>query len=116
MLTVHNYSSVQTKVMGNMDKYLPIMISFKSLIQNSIISMLSSGEVQDIKDSNLNLDVIDKLIRLGQIVYKNQSHTHNDETLYCLCMAIGTIIKECDWGTKYIQQDGMCEIAKKIVG
>ena len=113
MLTVHNYLSVQTKVMGNKDKYLPIMISFKSIIQNSIISMLSSREVQDIKDSNQNLDVIDKLIRLGQISYKKQSHS--DEILYCFCMAIGTIIKEYDWGTKYIQQDGMCELAKKIM-
>ena len=30
-------------------------------------------------------------------------------------MAIGTIIKEYDWGTEYIQQSGMCALAEKCV-
>ena len=31
-------------------------------------------------------------------------------------MAIGTIVKEYDFGIKYVQQDGMCEMAAKIMG
>lgn len=113
MLNPSNYSSVQTHVSSNMGKYLPVMIMFKSTIQRVVISMLSSDELQDIRDCRLNMTVVDKLAYIGKAQYQH-SEEQNDETLYCLCMALGTIIKEYDWGTKYIQQEGMCELAKKI--
>ena len=99
--------------MSNFGKYMPIMMQFKSYIQRAIIPTLSTHELQDIKDCRLNMEVIDKLANIGKIQYK-QSVERNDETLYCLCMAIGTIIKEYDWGIEYIQQEGICEIAAKI--
>ena len=60
------------------------------------------------------MNVIEKLAHLGKTQYQ-QSIERTDETLYCLCMAIGTIIKEYDWGTQYIQQSGMCAISQKVV-
>lgn len=113
MLSSSNYLSTQAKVVGNIGKYFPVMIAFKSAIQRAIIPMLSSNELEDIKGCHLNMTVIEKLAKLGKAQYQHAAE-RNDETLYCLCMAIGTIIKEYDWGIKYVQQDGMCELAAKI--
>lgn len=113
MLSSSNYLSTQSNVMGNMGKFLPVMIAFKSAIQRAIIPMLSPTELSDIKDCRLNITVVEKLTNLGKTKYQHAAE-RNDETLYCLCMAIGTIIKEYDWGIKYVQQDGMCELAAKI--
>ena len=96
-----------------MGKYLPVMIAFKSAIQRVIIPMLTPTELGDIKDCQLNMTVVEKLANLGKTQYLHATE-RNDEILYCLCMAIGTIIKEYDWGIKYVQQDGMCELAAKI--
>ena len=113
MLNSRNYLSVQASVTDNFGKYMPIMMQFKSYIQQAIIPMLSTDELRDIKDCRLNMEIIDKLANIGKIQYQ-QSVEHGDEILYCLCMAIGTIIKEYDWGIRYVQQDGMCELAEKI--
>lgn len=93
---------------------MPIMMQYKSSIQGMIIPMLSTDELQDIKDGHLNMKVIEKLANIGKGQYQ-QSNSQSCEFLYCLCMAIGTIIKEYDWGIRYVQQDGICEIAEKIV-
>lgn len=113
MLNSSNYLSVQANVTGNIGKYLPVMVRFKSSIQRVIIPMLSENELQDIKDCHLNMEVVDKLANIGKVQYQ-QSAERSNEILYCLCLAIGTIIKEYDWGTRYIQQGGMCELATKI--
>lgn len=115
MLNSSNYLSVQASITGNFGKYMPIMIQFKSSIQKAIIPMLSADEVQDIKNCHLNMKVIDKFANIGKVQYQ-QSMEHSDEILYCLCMAIGTIVKEYDWGIRYVQQNGMCEMATKIMG
>lgn len=114
MLNSDNYSSVQASITGNLSKYVPIMMQFKSTIQRAIIPLLLTNELQDIRDSRINMNVIEKLAHIGKIQYQ-QSIEHTVETLYCLCMAIGTIIKEYDWGIRYVQQDGMCEMAAKII-
>lgn len=113
MINTTNYSFVQANVMGNMQKYLPIMASFKTDIQRAIIPLLSSKEKQDIVNCTLNITVVDKLVNIGKEQYR-KTEIHDDNTLYCLCMAIGTIIKEYDWGTHYVLQDGMIELATKI--
>lgn len=114
MLNSNNYLSVNASVSAHLSKYMPIMIQFKSTIQRDIIPQLSPLELQDIAFSRINKKVIEKLVNIGKSLYK-QSTEHTDETIYCICLAIGTIIKEYEWGIRYIQQDGMCEIAAKIV-
>ena len=112
-LTETNYSTVQANVTKNMMQYMSMMKDFKSLIQREIIPMLSQQELYDIRDCRLNIDTIDKLATLGKKHFQCAPQKSN-EVLYCLCMAIGTIIKEYDWGIMYIQQDGMCEMSTKI--
>lgn len=114
MLSTNNYLSVQASITNHFSKYMPIMMQFKSTIQRTIIPLLSANELQDIRDCRTNITVIDKLVHIGKTQYQ-KSMERTDETLYCLCMAIGTIIKEYDWGIRYIQQDGMCEMAAKII-
>lgn len=114
MLNTNNYLSVQASITSHLNKYIPIMMQFKSTIQRAIIPQLSTNELKDIRDSRTNTTVIEKLVYIGKTQYQ-QSRERTDEILYCLCMAIGTIIKEYDWGTRYVQRDGMCEIAAKII-
>lgn len=113
-LTGANYSTIQANVMKNASRYMVLMINFKSLIQREIIPMLSQQELSDIRDCRLNTSTINKLVTLGKKHFQSSTEKSN-EVLYCLCMAIGTIIKEYDWGTQYIQQSGMCAISQKIV-
>lgn len=111
MLGKDNFFSIQASVMGDLDKYMPIMIQLKSSIQGTVSLMLSSEETQDIKECRLNMNVVNKLAVIGRLQYANKPQ---DEILYCICVAIGTIIKEYDWGIKYLQLDGICELASKI--
>lgn len=109
MLNNLNIESVRNKISAHLMSY---MIKYKSAIQREILPLLTYSETCDIRDCRFNADVFEKLIALGKRHYDSSDKT--DEVVYCLCMAIGTIIKEYDWGTYYIQSAGMCEIANKI--
>lgn len=113
MLTSENYFSVQTTVMENIDLFFSSLKRYKSCIQFEIIRMTTQQELNDIKNCRLNHSLIDKLAILGKKHY--YASDKNDTTLYCICMAIGTIIKEYDWGIEYISKSGMCTLAQKIV-
>ena len=113
MLNQNNYSTAQADVKINIVKYLPMMAQFKSAIQREVIPMLTEKETDDIRLCRLNTGTIGKLAALGRQHWAG-AREKTPATMYCLCMAIGTIIKEYDWGIKYIQQDGMCEISAKI--
>ncbi len=113
MLNTTNYLSVQNSVMSNFSSYMSLMIYLKSTIQKEILTMLSPEEILDIQNNRLNVNVINSLTKLGKKYYQSLKE-RNDCTLYCVCMAIGTIIKEYDWGSKYVQREGMCEIAASV--
>lgn len=112
MLTSSNYLSVQNAVMGNISSFFPAMMSYKSSIQREVIDITTPQELNDIRDCRLNLSLVDKLAKLGKQHF--QASDMSDTSLYCVCMAIGTIIKEYDWGTDYIQQEGMLKLATKV--
>lgn len=111
MLTTSNYLSVQATVTKNLSQYLPSMIAYKSSIQRDAISLATSQEISDIAACRLNLSLVDKLVNLGKKHYVLSDKS--DTTLYCI-MAIGTIIKEYDWGYEYIEQSGMLDLTAKI--
>ncbi len=112
MLNKLNIESVKSKVSSQLMSYMPYMIRYKSSIQSEILPLLTYSETCDIRDCRFNPEVVRKLVLLGKRHYASSDKT--DETIYCICMAIGTIIKEYDWGVYYIQSAGMCEIAAKI--
>lgn len=90
---------------------LPKAIPIKTYLQNAIVNCLTHEELSDIWSSNLNESVIEKLILLARPYY-NEDPT--DETLYVLALSIGTIIKEYEWGTYYINKEGMQELQNRI--
>ena len=112
MLTESNYLSVQATVTKNLSQYLPSMIVYKSSIQRDVINLATSQEISDVAACRLNLSLVDKLVKLGKKHYVLSDKS--DTTLYCICMAIGTIIKEYDWGLEYIEQSGMLNLAAQI--
>lgn len=112
MLNELNIELIRNKVSNNMMSYLPYMIKYKSCIQKEILPLLTYEEMCDIRDCHFNSDVVSKLVDLGKKHYCGSDKM--DEIMYCICMAIGTIIKEYDWGTYYIHSEGMCKIAKLI--
>lgn len=92
-------------------KILQRAIPIKTKLQKAIVDCLTQEELYDIWSSNLNDDVIEKLILLARPYY-NEDPTN--ETLYVLALSIGTIIKEYEWGTYYISKDGMQELQDRI--
>lgn len=87
------------------------MIPLKSAIQKDVLPLLTSQEEVDIACSRKNEQVINKLAKLASFHYRQSP---NNETMFCLCMSVGTIIKEYEWGLEYIKPDGMFELAQKI--
>lgn len=111
MLTLNNYSAVRANVLSNFQRYFPSMITFKSEIQTDVD--LTELETFDLMACRLNMNVVRKLSKLGREHFI--SSDKSDEMLYCICMAIGTIIKEYEWGTYYISPNGICELATMVV-
>lgn len=87
------------------------MIPMKSSIQKDVLPLLTRQEETDIAFSRINEQVINKLARLAAAHYRQSP---DNTTMYCLCMSVGTIIKEYEWGTDYIKPEGMYKLAQKI--
>lgn len=112
MLTPFNYHSVQSSIVGDLTIFSSMKM-YKSSIQNEIIPLTTQQELRDIVQCRFNFSLVEKLARLGKMHFYESDQS--DVSLYCICMAIGTIIKEYDWGIAYIQQEGMCKMAAMIV-
>ena len=87
------------------------MIPLKDSIQKEIISLLTDEEKLSIKLSQMNKQVVNKLINLSMQYYKLFPNKTN---LYCLCMVIATIIKEYEWGDYFLTTQGILYLSEKI--
>ena len=86
-------------------------IQYKKIIQEAVIEELTPAEIDDIRYSRLNETVINKLVDIAKQIYRQD---HNMAALSCLSMAVGTIIKEYEWGTAYATSEGIVRLAQKI--
>ena len=86
-------------------------IPIKTYLQEAIVNELTNEELIDIRDSNYNESVVEKLIRLACPYYEESA---TEETVYVLALSIGTIIKEYGWGFYYISRDGINELQDRI--
>ena len=111
MITSEQFSKAGQEVAANITTVFPRMINYKKSIQTAILDRLTSSEMYDIRDSIVNEDVITKLSMLGAEHFKL---IPDAQTLYCVSMAVGTIIKEYGWGTTYVTFPGLYELANKI--
>lgn len=111
MITSEQFSKAGQEVAANITTVFPRMINYKKAIQTAIIDRLTTSEMHNIQDSIVNEDVINKLSVLGAEHFKL---IPDAQTLYCVSMAIGTIIKEYGWGATYVTSPGLYELATKI--
>lgn len=108
MITLDELKQFSSKVDMSL---LMKMIPMKSSIQRDVLPLLTRQEEMDIVASRKNEQVINKLAQLAADHYRQSP---NNATMYCLCMSVGTIIKEFEWGTEYIKPEGMYKLAQKI--
>ena len=88
-------------------------VTFKTVIQNEIADLVTPEEALYIVLPNfkINYNIIDKLINVAAKYWKR---TLDKRTLYCLGMAVATIIKEYGWGTYYLGNEGFISLTNKI--
>ena len=110
MITKQEFDFVAKSAISNFVEVFPKMRCYKSYIQNAV-DITTCQELEDILACRINQDVIDKLCKLA----KNEWLLSKDaQSLYCVAMAVATIIKEYDWGTQYLVGDGLWQLAQRI--
>lgn len=111
MITKQDFDSTAKSAISNFATVFPKMISYKSSIQKAILDIATRQELEDVRDCHVNQGMIDKLCKLA----KNEWLLSRDAcSLYCLAMAVATIVKEYDWGIQYLVGDGLWEMAQRI--
>lgn len=98
------------KTMNDMLRFR-MACAFKTEIQNAILAQISQQEKSDIRYSRYNENVVDKLVSLGAQKFAAYNSV---EALYCAAMAVGTIIKEYEWGIQFVTGDGVYQMARRI--
>lgn len=109
-----NFNSAIKNVTVAFSKYFPIMCDYKRYIQTEVSDIATYDELIDVRDSVFNRSLFNKLIDVAYNKWKYEN-SKEIELLYCVSMAVGTIIKEYDWGMQYVKPDGLYEIAKLII-
>lgn len=110
-MTNHNeFSIVAKNVSFNLSSELPKMIDYKTYIQRNALDIATSRELAGVSNETFNRSLLNKLILLA----KSKWQSGTSEDLYCLSMAIATIIKEYGWGTEYLNNEGLYRLAVEI--
>ena len=111
MITKQEFDYAKRKVASNTGIFLPKMISYKSYVQRAVLNVASAKELADVRDCRINQNMIDKLCTIAK---REWLLSRDAESLYCAAIAVGTIIKEYDWGPRYVTGDGPWEIGQRI--
>ena len=109
MLTENDFLKMAKNVSAEM---FFMMITYKTQLQNSLKRILTQSEINSIRLSVIDQGVTDKLVSLAKPIYDQRK---DDQTLYSLAMSIGTILKEFEWGEKFISPNKLYELSKRIV-
>lgn len=111
MITKQEFEIAAKEVLSDFASAFPKMISYKSSIQQAVLNIATPDELADVRDCRINQSMIEKLARLA----KREWNLSGDAfSLYCAAMAVGTIIKEYDWGTDYLIGNGLWTMANRI--
>ena len=111
MITKKEFENVAESMRQNVLLALPKMIEYKQSIQTKVLDIATQEELLYVVACQINQRLIDKLVHLAHNELINEGDA---ASLYCVAMAVGTIIKEFDWGTYYISPDGLYELATRI--
>lgn len=110
MANLHEFSATAENVRNKLSSALPKMIDYKTYIQRNVLDVATSEELADVSNEIFNPYLLNKLILLA----KSKWQSGASEDLYCLSMAIATIIKEYGWGTEYLNNEGLYRLAVQI--
>lgn len=110
MVTQSEFSNIAEFIRGNLSSALPKMIEYKTYLQRNVLDIATCNELEDVKNGIVNGSLMTKLI----ILAKSRWQSGATEDLYCLAMSIATIVKEYDWGTQYLSEDGLYSLAMQI--
>lgn len=111
MITKQEFNLAVQSDASNLAAVLPKMIGYKTDIQRAVLNLATRQELEDVRECRINQVIIDKLCRLAKDEWLSVGDA---SSLYCAAMAVATIIKEYDWGTQYLNGDGLWEIAQRI--
>ncbi|MDL2244258.1 hypothetical protein LJC54_01965 [Parabacteroides sp. OttesenSCG-928-J18] len=111
MITKQEFELATKEIFSNFSAALPKMTSYKSYVQLAILDIATQQEMEDVRDCHINQSMINKLARLA----KGKWMLIGDaQSLFCAAMAVATIVKEYDWGTYYLKDNGLFEMANLI--
>ena len=111
MITKQEFDIATKSARANLALVLPKMISYKSYVQRAILNVATQKELADVRDGRINQVLIDKLCH---IAHQEWMLSQDATSLYCVAIAVATIVKEYDWGTQYLIGNGLWEIAQRI--
>lgn len=111
MITRQEFENGALAVQKNVMAALPKMINYKKYVQEKVLDIATRKELEDVCDCRINQGMIDKLVKLCKTAMCGEKDA---QSAYCAAMAVGTIIKEYDWGQKYLTPDGLYELATRI--
>ena len=111
MVTKEQFLIAASNVSKNILNWLPIMKRQKTDIQTKVLDIATQEEMYDVRDCRINQRMIDKLCYLA---HQHLTTDKSAENYYCLALSVGTIIKEYDWGTQYLQNDSLYDLALRI--
>jgi hypothetical protein len=111
MITKIEFENAAEAMRQDLFLALPKMIEYKKSIQTKVLDIATQEELLYVVACKTNHGLIDKLIHLAHKEWINEGDA---ASLYCVAMAVGTIIKEFDWGTYYISPEGLYELATRI--
>ena len=110
MVRQSNFTDIAESIRGNLSSALPKMIEYKTYLQRNVLDIATSEELEDVKTGTFSESLMMKLIMLA----KSRWQSRTNEELYCLSMAVATIMKEYDWGTLQLSNEGLVSLAKQI--
>ena len=111
MITRQEFETGANAVRKNFMAAFPKMINYKKYVQVKVLEIATQKELEDVRDCRINQGMIDKLVKLCKTAMGGASDA---QSAYCAAMAVGTIIKEYEWGTQYLTPDGLYELATRI--
>lgn len=111
MITKHEFDVAAKNVASNFGAFLPQMVGYKNYVQRAVLNVATQKELLDVRDCRINQGLIDKLCTIAK---REWLLSRDAESLYCSAIAVGTIIKEYDWGTRYVTGEGPWEIGQRI--
>jgi len=110
-MTTEELNKIGATVLAN-PQGLRLMIEQKSSMQIELVKQSTNSESMDVLYNKFNQGIYDKLILIGQSRMKSLGYS--EQNLFCIAMAIGTILKELFEDTSFVSGGKLSEITNLL--